>query len=246
MKLKLRRGISSKRRETVFFLHIPKCGGTTLIEQVIEKNFLPGERITFYEHSTESLIGLLKDMQEAEQKKIKCIAGHFGYGVHRFYTAGPAHYITLLRDPIERTISHYYHVLRTPDHYLHEQIKTGSITLKDYAAKPISREIDNGQTRILAGTGWKTAAGECTYETFQEAKKNLAAFRLVGILEEFEQFLNRLNHVCGWKIRPFQKLNVSHNRPALHDVDEETLDAIRSANRWDMELYRWVRQGINR
>jgi hypothetical protein len=105
--------------KTVFFLHIPKCAGTTLTEEIIKKQFKPPQLIIFYEGGTQVLIDRLKKMPGKEQKKIKCIAGHFAFGIHRFYTARPCTYITLLRDPVERVISHYYYVLRRNDHYLH-------------------------------------------------------------------------------------------------------------------------------
>ena len=102
----LRRKKSSDR--TVFFLHIPKCAGSTLSFEIIKKQFKPDQFIFFYDLGYPVVVDRLKGMSRSEQEKIECVAGHLFFGIHRYYIARPTTYITILRDPVERVISHYY------------------------------------------------------------------------------------------------------------------------------------------
>jgi hypothetical protein len=227
--------------KAVFFLHIPKCAGTTLTEEIIKKKFKPHESIIFYEHGTQVLIDHLKGMSQKEQGKIKCIAGHFAFGIHRYYTAGPAAYITLLRDPIERVISHYYYVLRREDHYLHQTAVGKKLTLKEYMEDQLSIELNNGQTRVLAGIGWGAPYGKCPDSMLEQAKKNVKNhFAAVGVSEQFDEFLQILNQTLGWRIPDYKKKNVSFNRLKKQEIDPQTLNTIEQYNRLDLELYRYA------
>jgi hypothetical protein len=227
-------------KETIFFLHIPKCAGTTLTEEIIKKRFKSHERIIFYEHSTGVLIDQLKGMAEKEQKKVRCIAGHFAFGIHKYYSARPATYITLLRDPIQRVISHYYFVLRNENHYLHKTVKEKNYTLKEYIENKLTIELNNGQTRILAGIGWGAEFGKCPASMLEQAKENLEThFTAVGVSEKFNEFLQLLNHKLGWEIPKYERQNVSENRLKLEEIDPETLAVVEKYNRLDMELYRY-------
>ena len=227
--------------KTVFFLHIPKCAGSTLSFEIIKKQFKPGEFIFFYDQGYPVVVDRLKGMSKYEQKKIECIAGHFFFGIHRYYTARPTTYITILRDPIERVISHYYFVLHSNTHYLHKAVTENNLTLKEFVANKLSSEFNNGQTRLLAGLEWNVPFGECNSELLDKAKENLEThFTAVGLTERFDEFLRLLNHKLGWKTHFPKKQNVGQNRKKREDIDSDTIAVIERYNQLDMELYRYA------
>jgi len=233
-------------KQTVFFLHIPKCAGTSLTEEVLKKNFKPEELLIFYDHGTEVLIERLDAMSRRQQKKIKCLAGHFAFGVHRYYHARPSTYITLLRHPVERVVSHYYQVCRNELHYLHKIVKAKRLSLKDYLQSRLSIELDNGQTRILAGIGWGADIGKCPDSMLEQAKSNLDThFSAVGISEKFSEFLPLLHREFGWETSNCKKHNVAENRLRSEDIDPAILQAIEKDNRLDMELYLYAEALFN-
>lgn len=228
---------NKNKETTLLFLHIPKCAGTTLTEEILTKRFSSKEIIVFYELGTTALIDMLKAMSKREQRTVRCIAGHFAYGIHKFYNARPCSYITVLREPIDRVISHYYYVLRRTDHYLHKEVTEKGIDLKQYVESGMSLELDNGQTRILAGIGQGAPFGKSSEAMLEKARKHLDRFDLVGITEEFDGFLEILGRKMGWKISRIADKNVTQNRTQINNLDKDTLAVIEHYNRFDLELY---------
>ena len=224
--------------ETVIFIHIPKCAGTTLTQGIIQKTFSRRQRLIFHGNSTRALISQLQGMPDYRKERIRCIAGHFAFGIHQFLPQR-AQYITLLREPVDRVVSHYYFARRTERHYLHKQ--AGSISLKDYVEKLENLEMDNGQTRILAGIGHGARFGHCTQQMLDTAKENLQKhFAAAGVSERFDDFLRLVENRLGWDILHYKIKNAGHDRPQVQDVDAETRAAIIEHNRLDIELYRYV------
>ncbi len=226
--------------QTLFFLHIPKCAGTTFTEEIIKRRYSPDELIIFYGHGTQELIKLLQNMSLEEQERIKCIAGHYAYGIHKYYSARSATYITLLRNPVERVISHWFYVLRRKDHYLHQVIAEKNLSLKQYMEEKISIELNNGQTRILAGIGWGAKFGECSQQMLAQAKKNLDTFEVVGISKKFDAFLKLIKRKFAWEIPLFKSRNIAPNHLKEKALDQETIATIKQYNTLDVELYQYA------
>jgi hypothetical protein len=226
--------------EAIIFLHIPKCAGTTLTEEILKKKFIPSRTLIFYIHGTEVLMRQLEEMENSEKRQIQCIAGHFAFGIHR-YLPQPAQYITILRDPVERVLSHYCYAKREPGHYLYKEVNNGNITLRDYVENFDNIEMDNGQTRILAGIGYGADFGRCGEDLLKKAIENLEKhFVGVGLTERFDDFLHYLHVKLGWEIPVYDKQNVTQNRLKVNEVEEKTLDVIKKYNRLDNELYQYA------
>ena len=90
----------------VYFLHIPKTAGTTLIS-IIDDHF--NLESILHEQVWNKL--LLKMPETFSQFKL--IRGHFGYGLYRILPKKPL-FLTMLREPVDRTLSFYEHIRRDP------------------------------------------------------------------------------------------------------------------------------------
>ncbi len=216
----------------LLFLHIPKAAGTTL-KSVLSRQCSLGEILHIDGRDPKSSIEEIEALPTEDKMGIKCVAGHMPFGLHAYF-AQSATYITFLRDPVDRIISHYYYVRTSPQHYLHEVVMSKQMTLMDYSASDISSELSNGQTRLISGY----EEPEATKETLALAKENLSKhFAFVGLTERFDESLVLLARQFGWRNVFYVERNVTKDRPRREEIPDEVLAQIRAQNALDWELY---------
>ncbi len=230
--------------EILIFQHLPKTGGSTLLS-ILEREY-PGdalfavgiEHVTVPERAWEGLA------PEA-RRRVRCIAGHMWFGLHR-HLGRPAAYMTMLRHPVDRIVSHYYHVARSPGHYLHEAVTSRRMTLEDYASSDLSLELANDQTRELAGAHGDDAGAACgsvTRRILELAKQNIRDhFVAVGLTERFDESLALFQRCLGWTNVSYEMRNVGANRPGLDEIPREALGAIEAHNEVDLDLYEFAKK----
>src|SRR4051812_5972736 len=92
----------------LIFLHIPKTAGSTLTT-IMHRQYSADEIYDIYEVRKSPQLMALPEEQRA---KIKLLKGHIPFGLHAFLPNGKAEYFTILREPVDRVLSHYYHFAR--------------------------------------------------------------------------------------------------------------------------------------
>jgi len=224
----------NKNLPVILYLHIPKAAGTTL-NTILAQKFL--RRGVYTIHNTKTAVEELAGLNDAKREKLQFVNGHFAYGLHEAL-GRPFEYITMLREPVDRVVSHYYYVLRNPAHYLHKHVTSKKMSLKDYALAGLTKEIDNGQVRLMAGAFYRDPYGQCSRELLEQAKENLKNhFAVVGLAERFDETLLLLGERYGWKDMFYARQNATVDRPRLDELPEDAIEAIRAANPLDLELY---------
>jgi hypothetical protein len=235
---------------------MPKTGGTTL-NIVLRGNFPGSERFIAktdqaYSHLwTEAMPALqakFDALPAAEKASIRCVtAAHLPMGVHRIFDR-PAKYITVLRDPVDRVISHFYFVHDEKDRPISE-----SMTLEQYLDSRMDLGPHDFQTRMLSGapeldamrTGEKGPIAITPVEDrhLEMAKRNIEAlFIAAAPLEDFTALVLLLRRIYGWgwsKVL-FEEINSTKARPKLEQVPEATRRHIEGLNRYDRQLYEWT------
>lgn len=230
--------------KSMIFLHVPKAAGTTL-HQIIERQYKSNAIFSLNVETNEEFINEFTKLSESQRKNIRVLKGHMNFGLHKFLPQ-PFPYITMVRDPVERIISHYYYILRNPTHYLYNEVTSRNMSLKDYVCSEISIELDNDQTRLLAGRH-KTDVGfgKCSSNVLETAKKNIEEhFAVVGISEKFDETLILLKKLFGWKLPFYIKANVTTNRLLKKEIAEDTLKVIEKHNELDIELYTYAKKRL--
>ena len=220
----------------MIFLHIPKAAGATL-NVILRRHFAEEETCRIDGRNVADSIERFKRLPQAELERIRLLAGHQGYGLHAYLGASPT-YVTLLRDPIDRAVSHYYYARSAPGHYLHDEIVSKGIDLEDYPK--LAAEVRNGQTRMLAGSdGVESEA--CGREELELAKRRLLeSFSVFGVTERFDSFLVLLRSRLGLRRLHYSRANVTPGRPRRADVPRSAAEALERSNEFDTELYQFA------
>lgn len=216
------------------FLHIPKTGGTTLRE-ILKREFDPARTLTLASDS-EAEWDRFWAMEQGERDEFDLVVGHTPFGLHEGLRPG-ARYVAMLRDPVERVISHYRFIRSRPNHELYEQVN--ALTLAQYAASQVTPELDNGQVRLLSGlgSGPTTAGTETSREHLEQALANLDQhFLHVGSSERFDDSIAALTVALGRDLRRTPDANVSDPRRSV-DVTAEVRQVLEERNGLDRELH---------
>ena len=223
----------------LLYLHIPKAGGTTVGEFIYNqcqngtdhdegliKNGVFFTQDGFFKktanHSQEQFY------QALQRDDLRAVMGHFSFGIHN-YIKRAYKYVTVLREPVSRVISLY--------HYLKLE---NSMSFEDFAGSSIYREVENDQTRRIAGL--KDDTGKCTHQHLDIAIQNLDQhFAVAGLTERMDEVLVLLQRKFNWN-RSFASYPKNVN-PSIKKTDTPStvaLDTILERNQLDSLLYKHV------
>jgi len=218
-----------KNKRILAFVHIEKAAGQTLI-RILENNFI-------YKHCR--VAPLKKDHQgvfSADDMKtlfrinpfVEAVSGHSIKPFSDLQTILPnVRYITLMRDPAERYISHYQYWV---------QMMKINIRFEEFIRLESMR---NFQTKKIAGT-----------PNANKAKKIMRdKFFLAGTVEEFDNFLIVLsaklapyNLDCVYKRKNVSKKNTI--KRYIYENLEKYREQIVENNLLDIELYHFVQDNL--
>jgi hypothetical protein len=228
----------------LIFVHIPKAAGSTL-NHLLEMQYRPEESFATcstprYPHGD---LNQFEALDAQQRTRIRLLNGHMGYGLHRTLPR-PAVYITFLREPVERVLSHYSFERTLPDSPVYRYLQSGEMDLKEYVRYYTeAAEMDNLQTRMIAGNWHKRGFGPCTPEMLGQAKENLRErFAVVGLAEQFDASYLLLKRTFGWRGSHFRRRNETRKRVYREQIGKDELEYIREHNRYDIELYAYAQQ----
>jgi hypothetical protein len=226
---------------TVIFLHIGKTAGSTL-RQVIRRNYRSADILKAQRPGgpREATLEDFARIPESRRAVARLVMGHTIFGVHEL-VPGPSTYVTVVREPVKLVLSQYRFVLRRPYHRFHQRVTSQGMGLADYIRSGMSIEVDNGQTRAIAGDT-STPFGQCTEEMLRRAKRNIEEyFSVAGLTERFDETLLLFREALGWTHLCYVRANVSPDRSSSN-LPTEAAALIEEHTALDRELYGFVRQ----
>lgn len=211
----------------LLFLHIPKTAGTTL-KTMIAQNYSQSEIYDAYDYKLwESGFQSLDNKEE-----IKLIQGHFRFGFHEFIKPYNCQYFTFLRKPVDLTISHYFHLVRSKNPE-HKRRIEGIESLEDFAK---IHSAYNLQTRIISGVYDIDEFKAREEELFQTALNNLEnKIDCIGIQERFTESVVAISQLLNWKKNMYTSTNIGGN--VRKDMDPGVKQIILDHNKLDTQLY---------
>lgn len=219
----------------LIFMHVAKAGGTTL-HNIIEKQY-PKDLIYTVEHTDTQYQKVSKLQNHPRKDELRLIKGHMPIGLHEHLNQ-PYDYITFLRHPVERIISHYFYAKSLPHHYLYDSIVNNNMTIDEYVSSGLTPELENHQTRIFSGL---TKYSKNNFEKVTEEHLQLAIsvldknFVMVGLTEYFDESLLLLKKYFNWNNIFYMKMKVNNSNK--NEVSEEQLSIVKEFQKYDLLLY---------
>lgn len=207
----------------LLYLHLPKTGGSSFTQAIIENC----PNIVHF-HTIETAVELRGQLVTAD-----ALCGHFRYGIHQL-TDRPYQYVTMLRHPVERTLSYFYFKYKNPEY---EIFYDKDLTFEEYVLNPnYDLEYCNLQARMLLGEIANP------YPNFKKVQAHLVKhFAFVGLTEQYDISLFLFMHKMNWKPKHYPKVNVTPNRPPAElSLSSEAIQAVLQKNEIDIKLYEHV------
>lgn len=237
-----------------FFAHVQKTAGTSFIyrvrRQFTSAQMYPddsdiaavegrdGQPPPFPRLAPSLLVSHLVERYRLRRHEIRFVSGHFPLRTvellgDEFVT------LTLLRDPVERTLSFLRHGRqKTPsdqDHSL-EEMYDHPLRFEGMIHNNMVKMFSLSPEEMRAGHGLMTPVHSFTYERLEEAKRRLRQVDVVGFSNQLEAFCDELTDRFGWQLGP----PVYANRTEPDEVADSFRARIEADNALDVELYQYA------
>jgi hypothetical protein len=224
----------------VLFMHIPKTAGIAFRE-AIAANYRESAVAYLYGTPPGFLTVDLQRLPLEQRRDLKFVMGHFQYGIHH-YLPQETLYVTIVRQPAARMLSHYAFLQHTQPLLLKEKDRT--LSLEELLEKKPHVHFDNPLVRYFGSVDEREfPAGSVNQQLYEKAVYYLrTGFTFVGHQEFAAHAYAWLSQRFGWNARAgLEIVNASPTR--LEDARIASIrNVIESCNRWDHLLYQDILQ----
>jgi hypothetical protein len=258
------------------FIHVMKTGGTSFVFHLLQQ-FAPDEvypsatldRVSPTDAEPYGSIPKLTALTPERRAVIRMYSGHFPFMVRDLIGGPDLRTLTLLREPVARTVSVLKQFKRLYERYQdltldaiyedpfvfrhfveNHQTKLFSVTADDHpqmlASTPSFREFLDYLSREPGAVVAEPALPPDTFRVderrFERAKENLAHVDVVGLNERFDEFVATLRARFGWwpaGMAGDARANVS-SEPWAAGPDLRA--RIARDNAFDIELYAYAKE----
>lgn len=235
-----------------FFVHLLKTGGTTLFTRVggdpeIELDHeVPFAEAEIYPNATDGDVFTVAPQLSVEQLQkrwaersgeIRIVMGHFPMCTAELLGV-PFTTITVLREPVERTLSFLrHHKKLTPaDRDLPlEAIYEDEFRYKGLIENHMVKMFSLGADEMTDGMLTRV---DFTPEHLERAKANLASVDVLGLQDDFEAFCGDLESRYGWELGE----PMFTNRTLPIEVPDSFRARIAADNALDVALWEYAQQ----
>lgn len=227
-----------------FFVHVQKTAGTTLLirlgEQFAPEQIYPddsdGDK---FGEMPQMNVDLLLERWPERRRDVRVLTGHFPLCTADLLP-DPFTTFTVLREPVERTLSYLRHSRKLTPADQH-------LSLEEVYEDPdrTSRFIRNHMVKMFGMTAeemtaWVMTGIDFTPEHLARAKERLATVDVVGIQEDFDAFCSTLESRFGWDLGAPVVANDTPHEP----VSDAFRRRIAEDNAMDVELYEHARRHL--
>ena len=215
----------------LIFIHLPKTAGTSL-RRTIEKNYRSRELFFVYNKNPRfNTVDELRSFTPEDFAKYKVIMGHFSFN-RRLFPFNDRRFITLVREPVQRCISYYHHVMNR------REWRGRQLSLLEYVETSGDIQFQNHQTRLLSNMKRNPITEKHLENVIRNVERN---FLYIGTSEKFPQAIDCLYDMLGWDNKKiFYENATSKKQATIDNISEDVLERLRELNEYDIKLYEWV------
>lgn len=229
----------ASKPKKILFDHLPKCGGSSL-NYYLAKHYPRRKTFSLNGADPESSVKKFINKSQRERFSYDLIKGHLAHELLD-YAPHACIKVTVLRDPVERIVSHYYYAKSTPKHYLYSKIHDANMNLEDYVSSNIGGELHNWYTTHFTGLSVEEVQSN-QVNSLENAHEVIKKYDIVGFLDKYADFINKLQNKANLRYSySDKKINVTCKKPLLKEIPKDTLKLIHDANIVDIKLYNRLR-----
>jgi hypothetical protein len=226
-----------------FFIHVMKTAGGTLRRHILanfeREQVYPWELIDADMLVANTSLEYLTGLPASRRAQIRVFTGHFPFMAGELLGGGLTT-ITILRDPVERTLSFLRQRKRDDD-------MRRSLSLEEIYEDPglFRSLIKNHQAKLFALTvddQPRSFGDDIDVDTgrLEVAKRNLERVDVIGIQERFDELLAELERRFGWRRGHVANRNV--HRGTREAAPPSFRRRIAEDNSADMEFFEYAVQ----
>ena len=223
---------------TFIVLHVQKSGGTSL-RTALASEMRAGDAMFLYPDRTTGLsVGEFEELPVVQRDTFRLIMGHVYYGLDQSISR-PSSYVTILREPMARLRSHFYHHVHAGTEFM---MNGNSLPVEVVVQHALSDEFDNLMVRMLLGAD----PGVVPIHAITEGHVELALsqvkrkFRFVAITEHLDEHYPALCSVMGLPVSTLPFANVRRVTNVSSIGANLDWDEVAHHNRFDSLLYERV------
>lgn len=189
--------------DRIAFIHIPKVAGSS-IHQYFEATY-GTDRVIWYSSN------VFREMTESQLKvQVKELAQFSVIGGHiplmstetMHYLSGKTLFVTIIREPIERLISHFYYIQERSNHHQYNNIIPDDLVGSIKYSKKFRDYLSNIQCRFIGGS-----------RNFEKVQQQINTNPIIiGKLEKLQEFMSVLNSITQNNTVKLPYLNMASNK----------------------------------
>ncbi len=234
--------------DKIFFLHVPKCGGTSA-NTAIQEAYRWKACVHLNSRASRRSALFLQEKLDAhrnqiltyclEQELLQYVSGHFVFDEDIYEKYSPHwNFVTLLRNPVDKYLSQYFYNSQKDPHQHFAICESLDEYIKTDEGKSLGRDL----VYRFAGKSFRDHQQPLQKKAVDRAVVNLKKFRLVGFLEDINHFTSEFKHCFGAALRIKQK----NKNPQKYEssVSPDLKNRIENLCEADLEVYHRIKNAI--
>ncbi len=236
--------------DLLVFAHIPKTAGSTF-KRLLDRQF-PSSKMQRVGPDYQGSIDHIKSLSAQDKARIQCLSGHLPFGIHQYFQQKKLHYVSFVRDPIDRALSEYFFFRKQPQLMPLIGLDVGTtLSPQAFWEHQSSMGMLDFQTRVLSGYDNMVESvmppyQKMTVENADSLIEGIAdSFSLIGTVEQFDESLLLMKQRFGWRNICYIRRNVAPKSKERFQLKQALGEEIRNLNPMDCKLYAHIRKMID-